>query len=204
MSGTKKKPVITTKGWEIQVRWKDGSVDWLPLLQVKESIPVELAEYSVAQKINKEPAFNWWVNKTVRKCDRIIGKIGARKSRKPNMKFGIEIPRSVEEAQALDARKGNSYWQDVIKKEYNNVKFAFRLLEDGSRPPQAYTKITCHLIFEVKLDLRRKARYVAGRHLMEPPSTMTYSSVVSRESIRIGFLVAALNGLDVLAAKMHT
>ena len=119
------------------------------------------------------------------------------------MKFGIEIPRNVEEAQALDERNGNSYWQDVIKKEYNNVKIAFRLLEDGGKPPPAYTEITCHLIFEVKFDLRRsKARYVASRHLTEPPSTMTYSSVGSRESIRIGFLVAGLNGLDVLAADI--
>ena len=38
---------------------------------------------------------------------------------------------------------------------------------------------------------------------MEPPSTITYSSVVSRESIRIGFLIAALNGLDVLAADIQ-
>ena len=91
-TGTTTKPVITTKGWDLQVRWKDGSVDWLPLSQVKESIPIELAEYAVAQKIHKEPVFNWWVNKTLRKRDRIIGKIGARKSREPNMKFGIEIP----------------------------------------------------------------------------------------------------------------
>ena len=119
------------------------------------------------------------------------------------MTFGIEIPRNIEEAQALDARNGNSYWQDAIKKEYNNVKIVFRLLEDGGKPPPAYTEITCHLIFEVKFDLRRKARYVAGSHLTELPSTMIYSSVVSHESILIGFLVAALNGLDVLAADIQ-
>ena len=119
------------------------------------------------------------------------------------MKFGIEIPRNVEEAQELDVRNGNSYWQDTIKKEYNNVKVVFRLLKNGEKPPPAYTKITCHLIFEVKFDLWRKARYVAGGNLTEPPSTMTYSSVVSRESIRIGFLVAALNDLDVLAADIQ-
>ena len=32
---------------------------------------------------------------------------------------------------------------------------------------------------------------------------MTYSSVVSRESIRIGFLIAALNGLNVLSADIQ-
>ena len=86
-SGTATKPVITTKGWDIQVRWKDGSTDWMPLSQVKEAIPVELAEYTVAQKINKEPAFNWWVLKILRKRGRIINKIGKRKAQKPRMKF---------------------------------------------------------------------------------------------------------------------
>ena len=66
-SGTTSKPVITTKGWDLQVRWKDGSVDWLPLTQVKEAIPIELAEYTVSQKIHREPAFLCWVTKTLRK-----------------------------------------------------------------------------------------------------------------------------------------
>ena len=58
-------------------------------------------------------------------------------------------------------------------------------------------------MFEVKFDLRRKARYVAGGHLTSTPSSMAYSSVVSRESVRIAFLVAALNGLDVWAADIQ-
>ena len=95
-SGTTQKLVITTKGWDFQVRWKDGSVDWLPLSQVKELLPTELTEYVVAQKIHKEPAFNWWVTKTLRKRERIINKVKARKACKPNMKFGIEIPSTVE------------------------------------------------------------------------------------------------------------
>ena len=182
-SGTSQKPVITTKGWDFQVRWKDGSMDWLPLSQVKEALPVEVAEYVVAQKIHREPAFNWWVMKTLRKRERIINKVKARKARKPNTKFGIEIPSTVEEAKELDQKNGNSYWKDTIKKEYDNIKVAFRLLENDDKPPPVYTEILCLLIFEVKFDLRRKARYVAGGHLTEPPSTIMYSSVVSRESI---------------------
>ena len=59
--GSAKKPVITTKGWKLKVKWKDGSFDWLPLSQIKESNPIEVVEYSIAQSINKEPAINWWV-----------------------------------------------------------------------------------------------------------------------------------------------
>ena len=69
------------------------------------------------------------------------------------MKFGIEIPQNGKEAQELDAKNGNTYWQGTIKKEYNNVKITFRLLEDGRKLPPVYTEITCHIIFEVKFDL---------------------------------------------------
>lgn len=30
-------PVITTKGWDLCIRWKDGSYDWIPLSQLKNS-----------------------------------------------------------------------------------------------------------------------------------------------------------------------
>ena len=123
--------------------------------------------------------------------------------RKGNTKFGITIPTTVREALELDRQNGNTYWQDAIAKEYRDINIASKLLGDGERIPPTYQKITCHLIFEVKFDLRRKARYVAGGHLTSTPSSMTYSSVVSRESVRIAFLVAALNGLDVWAADIH-
>ena len=53
------------------------------------------------------------------------------------------------------------------------------------------------------MDLTRKARYVAGGHLTNPPSSMTYASVVGREIVRIAFLVAALNDLKVLAGDIQ-
>ena len=38
--------------------------------------------------------------------------------------------------------------------------------------------------------------------MTEAPALLTYSSVVSRESVRIAFMVAALNDLDVLVADI--
>jgi Reverse transcriptase (RNA-dependent DNA polymerase) len=35
------------------------------------------------------------------------------------------------------------------------------------------------------------------------PATVTYASVVSRESVRIAFLIAALNDLDIMAADIQ-
>ena len=56
------------------------------------------------------------------------------------------------------------------------------------------------MIFDVKVDFTRKARFVAGGHWTDAPSQLTYSSVVTRDSVRIAFLIAALNELDILAA----
>ena len=47
----------TTKGWQLLVQWKDGSSSWTPLKDLKESNPVEVAKYAVANKIAKETAF---------------------------------------------------------------------------------------------------------------------------------------------------
>ena len=61
---------------------------------------------------------------------------------------------------------------------------------------------TFHLILDVKMDFTRKARFVAGCHLTDPPESITYSSVVSRETICIAFLIASLNDLDICAANI--
>jgi Reverse transcriptase (RNA-dependent DNA polymerase) len=66
------------------------------------------------------------------------------------------------------------------------------------RVPEKHTFITCHLIFDIKPDLTRKARFVAGGHMTDPPSESVYSSVVMRDSIRIALFHAALNDLRVL------
>ena len=119
------------------------------------------------------------------------------------MKYGILIPSNVREALQFDKDNGNTYWHDAIQKEMQNSKIAFELLGMGEQPPPGYKRIRCHLNFEVKMDLRRKARYVAGGHLTDPPTYMTYSTVVSRESVRIAFLIAALKQLQVLAGDIQ-
>eukprot|EP00978_Attheya_sp_CCMP212_P004652 scaffold10138_cov34-Attheya_sp.AAC.1 len=52
------------------------------------------------------------------------------------------------------------------------------------------------------MDFTRKARFVAGGHLTDPPASITYSSVVARDSVRIMFMIAALNDLSVLVADV--
>ena len=76
-----------------------------------------------------------------------------------------------------------------------NSMFTFNYLDRGNNAPLGYKEITCHLISDVKIDFIRKARYVAGGDLTDLRSSMTYVSMVSRDSVRLAFLVAALNYL---------
>jgi hypothetical protein len=199
------KPKKTTRGWKLCIQWKDESTSWVDLKDVKEANPVELAEYAVANKIDDEPAFAWWVSYTLKKRNRIINRAKAKYWRTSH-KFGVRLPKTVEEAVRLDQENGNRFWQDAIDKEMKKANVAYEPKEGVTADDirrgkvedmKGYQEIKCHIVFDVKMDFTRKARFVAGGHMTEAPVALTYSSVVSRDSVRLAFLIAALNGLDV-------
>ena len=53
------------------------------------------------------------------------------------------------------------------------------------------------------MDFTCKARYVANGSMTDTPVGLCYSSVLSRDSVRIAFLVYALNDLDNLACDIY-
>mmetsp|Transcript_11237 Transcript_11237/g.16168 ORF Transcript_11237/g.16168 Transcript_11237/m.16168 type:complete len:1367 (+) Transcript_11237:2028-6128(+) len=194
---SKKKTVV---GWDLEVEWKDGSTSWLSLKDLKNSNAVDVAEYAKANRIEHEPAFDWWVHDVLKRKDRLI-KMARSHRLKIGYKFGLRIPDSVEEALDIDRENGNTLWQDAIAKEMQNVYVAFDVRSESQAPP-GYRLIPHRIIFEIKMDFTRKARLVAGGHKTDPPAQLTYSSVVSRESVRIGFLIAAMYDLEPLAADI--
>jgi hypothetical protein len=70
------------------------------------------------------------------------------------------------------------------------------------RKLRGHQEIKCHIIFDVKMDFTRKARFVAGGHMMEAPNSLTYLSVVSQESVKLAFLIAVLNDLDIMSCDI--
>jgi len=192
-------------GWKLCCEWKDGSTSWKKLSILKESHPVRVAEYAVSQGIEGEPAFNWWVRPTIKKRNSIISSVKQRQSqdKRKTHKCGIRVPASVKEALAMDATNKNTLWADAIAKEMKNVRVAFNILPVGEDPPPGYQFVRCHMIFDVKIkDFRRKAILVAGGHMTNAPPTITYASVISRETVRIALLLAAFNDLEVKAADI--
>lgn len=121
-----------------------------------------------------------------------------------------QVRKTVEEAYRIDRETGTDFWHKAIEKEMSRVRIAFEkslITPDEMRRGQirpGYQEIKCHWVFDMKMDgnFTRKARLVAGGHMTEEPVVPTYSSVVSRDSVQIAFLLAALNGLDILAADI--
>ncbi len=57
----------STIGWQICCQWKDGSLSWENLSELKESHPIETSEYAKIIGVGHEPAFNWWVPYVLKK-----------------------------------------------------------------------------------------------------------------------------------------
>jgi hypothetical protein len=112
---------------------------------------------------------------------------------------------SIKEAMEIDRENGNTLWMDAVKMDVKNVRIAFEDFDGESKTLVGYTQITGILAFDVKLGehFRRKARYCADGHRTGGPASVTYSTVVSSDSVHILLVIAALNELDILGAGVQ-
>ena len=194
----------TTSGWDIQIKWRDGRTTWNKLKDVKDSYPCQLADYAIEHQLDGLPAFQWWIPFVLKKRDRIIAKTKANYWQTTH-KYGLEIPKNFQDCVRIDLENKNTLWQDATKSEMKVARPAFELHEGPVSELIGYQKIRCHLVYDVKLgeNFRRKARYCANGSTTDTPTSLTYSSVVSRDSVRIALTVAALNDLDILVCDIE-
>ena len=95
----------TTKGWKFLVSWRDGTTTWVPLKDLKESHPIQIAEYAILNKIDTKPGLNWWVHDVLCTKERILGKVKSKYWTRTH-KFGIRVPKTVKEALDIDKESG--------------------------------------------------------------------------------------------------
>jgi hypothetical protein len=108
--------------------WRDGKEPWVKLIELKESFPVEVAEYAERNGIIEEPAFDWWAKYTLKKRDCIIAAVKAKKNKKTH-KYGDRVPKTVREVYEIDkVKNGNDLWRKAtIAKEIKNNRIAFEI-----------------------------------------------------------------------------
>ena len=107
----------TTVGWKFLVEWANSSRQWIDLKLLKESNPVQVAEYVTACNIADEPAFAWWVPYVLRKRDVIISAVNSR-VRRTSHKYGIEVPTSLKHTIEIDQKKKILYGLTRSRKKW--------------------------------------------------------------------------------------
>ena len=140
--------------------------------------------------------YDFYLNEddTIRKVRRNIrGKKKKKKfSNKPVYKYGILVPRNADHAIEIDEANGNTEWQDSMKKEIDDLESldCWEMKEAGFNPGKGWQPTTLHMVFDVKHDLRRKSRLVAGGHLVNLIDTPYYSSTVKSISVQLLHVIA--------------
>ena len=122
--------------------------------------------------------------------------------RRTTHKCGVQLLTSVAHAKKLDEKNCNTLWMDVINRDMQNLKIAFDILECGAKIPVGCNKASDHLVFDVRMALERKSRWVKDGHRTPEPESSTFAGVVSRECFRISLTHASLTDLPVYSSNV--
>ena len=82
---------------------------------MKNSYPIQIAKYVVQRHIIGDPVFAWWIQDVLSKRNGVIGKMKSN-DWVPTHKFGIKIPKSVQETKTFDKENRNTLqWDSICK-----------------------------------------------------------------------------------------
>ncbi len=122
---------------------------------------------------------------------------------KKTHKYGLHLPKLGDDALAIDRCTGFTLWVDAIAKVMKNVRVAYDTLEGKASVLCWFQFVKCLMIFDNKMvDFIFKACLVAGSHMTDVPTWITYASATTHETVQIALMLATLNLLDVMVADM--
>jgi len=196
---------------QANIKWKDGQESIIPAATLQVDDPVHLASFIKSHQVERSRSGYWnnW-SKTTLKDIRTITRCLKQKyiiedsskneyyhcrrtvrKRKTNSNqlhsyLGVEIPRTVQEALAMDVKNQDNKWKEAMEKDISSMQEhkTFEFLHPDASPPEGYQCAPLRMIFDVKSDLRRKARLVVGGHEVDASNQNSYSSVVKLDSTR--------------------
>jgi Reverse transcriptase (RNA-dependent DNA polymerase) len=187
-----------------KVQWLGGDKSWVKMSDLRLHDPLLVLRYGLRHQITRKPGWEW-VENFVNSDGELSQIIHAYKvSKEISYKFGVQVPNSTQDALRLDSATEEKLWHKAIEAELQQINDyqTFRVLEEHEPIPPGYKRIPYHCVYDVKFDGRRKCRLVAGGHRTDPPKEDIFSGVVSMEAVRLGFILARLNGLMVCAGDV--
>ena len=81
----------------------------MTLKYMKNSYPVQMVKYAVHRRTLGDPLFTCWIRHVLEKRNFIIGKL-KRKYWIRTHRFGVKIPKSVEETKEFDEENDDTLW----------------------------------------------------------------------------------------------
>jgi len=104
----------------------------------------------------------------------------------------------------MDVKNQDNKWKEAMEKEISSIQEhkTIEFLHPNASPPEGYQRAPLRMIFDVKSDLRRKARLVVGGHKIDASDQSSYSSVVKLDSTRLLNVIVKAQGLKVLAGDI--
>ena len=202
-------PKYKNSSYNLLVHWEDGSTTWEPLRILANDDRVSVAKYGLDNDLLDMPGWKRLKKITRRKVhfQRMVNQSKVAPSRDiPIYKFGVRVPRNIKEANMLDGLASNTKWNGACLTEIEKLHLykCFKSQGRGGRIPTGFQCIKLLWVFDVKHDLRYRARLVAGGHMTDVLKESSYSGVVSLRSLRLCILIAELNGLSIEAADISS
>ena len=215
---------------ELICKYYNGQEEVHPFSLVQADDPLMVAKYvtSSDHKINSnlEKAYGRWARHFLRKLRRVTRRLekvfhseesqpigrrprtrkkpGANKRASRKEKYGITIPNTYKEAVAEDVTNGNTLWQTAVRTEIAALIHhnCFEFKTKRFKPNKNYQYAPLKLVFELKQDLRRKARLVIQGFKVDPRGLSTRSTVVKNVSVRLLDVIAHRDNLNTLCGDI--
>ena len=117
-------PRYKGSSYNVKILWEDSSETWEPLSDVIAADPVTLAVYAKENDLLDTPGWKK-LKRYARRAKKLLRMVKANKRAQRynaiTYKFGVRVPRNVKEAIQLDEENGNTYWQDAMALELQQL-----------------------------------------------------------------------------------
>ena len=139
------------------VEWETGETTYEPLDLIASDDPVTCVEYARRNNLVDTPGWKRFRRyaKYEKKLQRLINQAKLKSYwRDIFWKFGVQVPRTHQQAIELDKKNGNTKWQEAEAIEMGQLH-EYKTFVDkgkGGQAPAGYKKIRCHIIYDVKHD----------------------------------------------------
>ena len=107
----------------------------------------------------------------LRKIDVIMPMVASR-AHNATYVYGIDTHSDIEHANRLDTKNGNKFWIKEIETEIHTARIAFEIMDEKSQMLIGDKNVIRHLVFGVKIDFTRKARWVSDEYKITLPEAL--------------------------------